>query len=139
MRTELNNPGIWVLEGAKYKKDVKKLEAKEEKEKEEAKKAPVVKRSIDVQYKEEKGIRVEILDETNKYYHVIAGSFGSVDNAVKLKDQLSAKGHDAKILLDKDRNLYRVAVFSTLDAAEGRRELVKFQDSIDPSLWLYKK
>jgi type IX secretion system PorP/SprF family membrane protein len=139
MRTELNNPGIWVLEGAKYQKDVKKLEAKEEKEKEEAKKAPVVKRSVDVQYKEEKGIRVEILDETNKYYHVIAGSFGSIDNAVTLRDKLNGQGHDAKILLDKDRNLYRVAVFSTLDAAEGRRELVKFQDSIDPSLWLYKK
>ena len=138
MRKDLDNPGIWVLEGAKYKKDVKKLEAKEEKE-EEAKKAPVVKRSVDVQYKDEKGIRVEILDETNKYYHVIAGSFGVLDNAVMLRDQLVAKGYNAKILLDKDRNLYRVAVFSTLDAAEGRRELVKFQNAIDPSLWLYKK
>ncbi|MFY0675416.1 MAG: PorP/SprF family type IX secretion system membrane protein [Bacteroidia bacterium] len=139
MRKELNNSGIWVLEGAKYKKDVKKMEAKEEKEEEEAKKAPVLKRAVDVQYKDEKGIRVEILDETNKYYHVIAGSFGVLDNAVSLRDQLVDKGHDAKILLDKDRNLYRVAVFSTLDAAEGRRELVKFQSSIDPGLWLYKK
>ncbi|MBI1183556.1 type IX secretion system membrane protein PorP/SprF, partial [bacterium] len=139
LRTDLNNPNIWVLEGHKYSEDVKKLEAKEAAEKEEAKQQPVIKRSVDVQYKEEKGIRLEVLDATNKYYHIVAGSFGSLDNAVKQRDSYKAKGFDAKILLDKDKNLYRVALFSSLDAAEARKELVKLQASADPSLWILKK
>ncbi|MGB0429286.1 MAG: PorP/SprF family type IX secretion system membrane protein [Bacteroidia bacterium] len=140
MRAQLNDPNIWVLEGNKYIKDVKKLEEKEVEETETAKKEPVIKRSVDVQYKEEQGLRLEILDNDNKYYHVIAGSFGVLDNAVSLRDDLINKGHpNAKVLLDKDRGLYRVAVFSTLDAAEGRSELRKLQNAIDPSLWLIKK
>lgn len=139
MRTALKNPSIWVLEGNKYKKDAVKLEKKEALEEEKAKQEPIIKRSVDVQYKEEKGVRIEILDAGNKFYHVIAGSFGVLDNAVKVKDDLNSKGYEAKILLDKERNLYRVALYSTLDAAEGRAELAKLQNAIDSSLWLLKK
>ena len=139
MRQELNNPGIWVLEGQKYKKDAVKLKAKEEQDKEEAIKQPVIKKTVEVQYKEEDGMKVEILDANNKFYHIIAGSFGVLENAVKLKNQYEAKGYKAKILLDKDRNLYRVGLHSSLDASEARTELTKLQGALGSSLWLLKK
>lgn len=138
-RTDLNNPGIWVLEGQKYEKDVQKLEKKETEEKQEAEKQPVIKRTVEVATKEESGTKLEILDENNKFYHIIAGSFGSLENAVKLRDQYSSQGYQAKILLDKDRNLYRVALFSSLEADAARQELFKLQEAIDPSLWLLRK
>lgn len=139
MRTELNNPGIWVLEGQKYQKDAVKLKEKEEQEKKEAVKQPVIKKTVEVQYKEENGIKVEILDATNKFYHVIAGSFGVLDNAVTLQKEYEAKGYTAKVLLDKDRNLYRVGLFSSLDATEARSELAKLQGALGSNLWLMKK
>lgn len=139
MRKELNNPGIWILEGQKYQKDAVKLKAKEEQEKKEAETQPVIKKTVEVQFKEEKGMKVEVLDANNKFYHVIAGSFGSIDNANKLKKEYDAKGYTAKILLDKDRNLYRVGLFSSLDASEARTELSKLQGALGSGLWLLKK
>ena len=138
-RTDLNNPSIWVLEGQKYEKDAQKLEQKEQAEEQEAKQQPVIKRTVEINTEEQNGVKLEVLDANNRFYHVIAGSFGSLDNAVKLMDTYKAQGYDAKILLDKDRGLYRVALFSSLDAAEARKELFKLQEAIDPSLWLLRK
>lgn len=138
-RKDLNNPGIWVLEGQKYQKDVEVLDQKEQDEKEEAEKQPVIKRTVEVATKEEAGTKLEILDENNRFYHIIAGSFGSLENAVKLRDEYNGKGYEAKILLDKDRNLYRVALYSSLEADAARRELAKLQAAISPTLWLLRK
>ena len=133
-RKELNNPGIWVLEQKSYAKNAQQLEANEQKIIKEAKKAPPV-----VETKTIEGEKVEVLDQNNKYYHIIVGSFGSMENAKKLKAQLEAKNQTVKILEDKDRNLYRVSIFSGLDADEARQKLLEAQENIAEGAWLYKK
>jgi type IX secretion system PorP/SprF family membrane protein len=139
MRAALNNPNIWVLEGKKYERDLKKMEKKEESEEKSAKEQPVIKKSVELTYKDEKGLRIEVLDENNKFYHVIAGTFGTIDNAIKLRDSYAAKGFSPKILFDKDKNMYRVALFSSLDATEARSKLAELQKSADPAVWLFKR
>lgn len=138
-RKDLNNPYIWMLENKSYNSNVKKLEKKEEKAEKEAKQQPVIKRTTTVKTEKVGSTDVEVLDNTNKFYHVIVGSFGSFSNATKLQADLKAKGYDSKILLDKDRNLYRVGLYSTLDAAEARERLKEYQAKVDPKIWLLKK
>lgn len=138
-RKDLNNPYIWMLENKSYKANVKKQEKKEEKAEQEAKQQPIIKRTTTVKTEKVGTTDVEILDNTNKFYHVIAGSFGSFTNATKLQANLKAKGYTSKILLDKDRNLYRVGLYSTLDAAEAREKLKGYQADVDPKIWLLKK
>ena len=70
---------------------------------------------------------------------VVVGSFGVKANAEGLQSQLKAAGHNAQIVFNSDRNLYRVvaATFATKgEAAQSRDQLIGQY----PGAWLlYKK
>lgn len=131
-RKKLGNPNIWVLENASYQENLKKLQQKEAEIKEKAK-------DSDVEYKEVEGDKVEVLNKDNKYYHLIGGSFGNINNAKALQNEFKSKGYDAQILYDEDRKLYRVGLFKSLDAGEARTKLKELQDSLNPAIWILKK
>lgn len=130
-RKDLNNPYIWLLENESYQENA----AEQAKKEAEESKEPATVKTETV-----KGEKVEVLDEDNNFYHIIAGSFSSIENAQKLRDELQAKGYkDAKILKDTDRGLYRVSAYSTLDASEARNKLKTYQSSLNPNIWMLKK
>ena len=72
-------------------------------------------------------------------FSVVVGSFGVKANAEGLQSQLKAAGHNAQIVFNSDRNLYRVvaATFATKgEAAQSRDQLIGQY----PGAWLlYKK
>lgn len=72
-------------------------------------------------------------------FSVVVGSFDVKANAEGLQSQLKAAGHNAQIVFNSDRNLYRVvaATFATKgEAAQSRDQLIGQY----PGAWLlYKK
>lgn len=76
-------------------------------------------------------------------YSVVVGSFGLKSNAEGLQSQLKAKGYDAQIVYNAQRNMYRVVsgTYSDKAAAVQSRDAIRgtsFNKNSDAWL-LYKK
>ena len=83
---------------------------------------------------------VQLISGTGlKNFSVIVGSFGLISNAEGLQQRLKAAGHDAQIVKNVDRNMFRVvaATFDNkLDAARSRDE---FRAQFPDAWLLYNK
>lgn len=79
----------------------------------------------------------EPIETNSKLYHVVGGSFGSIDNANAFVDQLKSKGYDA-VNLGKRGKLYTVSYggSSTKDEAKGLLEKVKEAEKDAGSCWI---
>ncbi len=80
-----------------------------------------------------------------KAYSVVCGSFGVKANAEGLKQYLDGQGHQAMVVFNADRNMYRVVVSSFDDraAAAAARDAFKAKypnrDDFQKSWLLYDK
>ena len=71
-------------------------------------------------------------------FHIVAGSFKSMQNAEKFSAELKIKGYNPKIIQSGD-TLYRIAIYTFSDENEALRELYKLRQNADiKSVWILK-
>ncbi|MBN2519579.1 MAG: SPOR domain-containing protein, partial [Bacteroidales bacterium] len=71
-------------------------------------------------------------------YYIIAGSFKSFVNARQFYDELRAKGYPSHIL-DKEGELYRVAIKKLSTKNEAEKELQQLKRTYSQSIWVLSK
>ncbi len=72
-------------------------------------------------------------------YHIIVGSFKDFSNARGMRNQLSEKGHDPKIL-EASNGYYRVAIYTTEDSGMATDKLSEIRNTEGfESAWIFKE
>ena len=74
------------------------------------------------------------IDETIKYYRLVAGSYGTESNAKKMLQKIKELGYlEAEIIKDYERNLSRVIVaeYNDMDLAQMIKEQIESTHGID--------
>ncbi|WP_299058775.1 SPOR domain-containing protein [uncultured Polaribacter sp.] len=84
-------------------------------------------------------IRLNVVKEISKPYHIVAGAFKFVQNAEKKVKQLQAKGYDAKIIGVNKWGLTQVSFSSYSDRNEATNNLYKIQKTVSKGAWLLIK
>ncbi|KGL62064.1 SPOR domain-containing protein [Polaribacter sp. Hel1_85] len=84
-------------------------------------------------------INLNVVKETSKPFHIVAGAFQFVENAEKKVKQLKAKGFDAKIIGVNKWGLTQVTFNSYADRNEATNNLYKIQDTVSKDAWLLIK
>ncbi|ARV07300.1 hypothetical protein BTO04_11645 [Polaribacter sp. SA4-10] len=84
-------------------------------------------------------IELNVVKETAKPYHIIAGAFQFPENAEKKINQLKRKGFDAKIIGVNKWGLTQVSFNSFADRDEATNNLYKIQDTLSKDAWLLIK
>lgn len=84
-------------------------------------------------------IKLNVVKEKEKYFHVVAGAFQFPENAKKKVAQLKKKGFDASILGVNKWGLTEVAFASYADRNDAINNLYKIQDTISEDAWLLVK
>lgn len=102
------------------KKDIVKEESKKEETKKE-----VVKKEV-------------VISNPSGNYFLIAGSFSELNNANKRLSELKNQGFEA-YLLEREANLYRIAVGSFDKESAAKTEMNKINSGGKLKTWLYKK
>lgn len=70
-------------------------------------------------------------------FHIIAGSFGSVENAQNLKNELKKQNYNAKVL-PKDGDWYRVSMAGFTDRAGAENKMKELNNAgIKYEIWLF--
>lgn len=81
---------------------------------------------------------VVIEDEGN--YEIIIVSFGKRSEAEKYVESMNAKGHNVRILENKNPgNLYKVSYRSFKDQTEAQQELNIVRETLSKDAWIYKR
>lgn len=75
--------------------------------------------------------------DTRKSFYVIAGSFRTINSALKYKEELLLKGFKSDIL-DPDNGRIRLTVYSSSDRSEAVNMLTDFRKVV-PDCWLLMK
>ena len=84
-------------------------------------------------------INLNVVKETSKPYHIIAGAFQFPENAQKKIKQLRKKGFDAKIIGVNNWGLTQVSFKSFEDRNEAINNLYRIQDTVSKDAWLLVK
>ena len=81
-------------------------------------------------------INLNVVKETPKPYHVIAGAFQMPENAEKKVQQLKRKGYNAKIIGVNKWGLTQVTYNSYSDRNTATNSLYKIQKTVSKDAWL---
>jgi hypothetical protein len=81
-------------------------------------------------------INLNVVKETSKPFHVVAGAFQIVENAEKKVKELRAKGYNAKIIGVNKWGLTQVTFNSFADRNDAINNLYKIQKTISKDAWL---
>lgn len=84
-------------------------------------------------------IELNVVKETSKNYHVVAGAFQFPENAKKKVNQLKKLGYNASILGVNKWGLTEVAYASYSDRNDATNNLYKIQDTVSKDAWLLIK
>lgn len=84
-------------------------------------------------------INLNVVKETAKPYHIVAGAFQFAENAEKKVKQLKAKGFNARIIGVNKWGLTQVVFNSYADRNKATNELYKIQDTVSKDAWLLIK
>ncbi|QNM85206.1 HU-CCDC81 and SPOR domain-containing protein [Polaribacter pectinis] len=84
-------------------------------------------------------IELNVVKETAKPYHIVAGAFQFPENAQKKVNQLKSKGFDAKVIGVNKWGLTQVTFNSYSDRNDAINNLYKIQDSVSKDAWLLVK
>jgi hypothetical protein len=84
-------------------------------------------------------IQLNVVKETEKPYHVVAGAFQFLENAEKKVTQLKAKGYDAKIIGKNKWGLTQVTFNSYADRNDATNHLYRIQKTVSKDAWLLIK
>ena len=84
-------------------------------------------------------IDLNVVKETKKNFHVVAGAFQFPENAKKKVNQLKRIGYNARILGVNKWGLTEVAYASFSDRNDATNHLYKIQDSVSKDAWLLIK
>lgn len=84
-------------------------------------------------------IELNVVKETSKNYHVVAGAFQFPENAKKKVNQLKKLGYNASILGVNKWGLTEVAYASFSDRNDATNHLYKIQDTVSKDAWLLIK
>ncbi len=84
-------------------------------------------------------IELNVVKETPKQFHIIAGAFQFPENATKKVNQLKAKGFDAKIIGVNKWGLTQVSFNSFSTRNEATNNLYRIQETISKDAWLLIK
>jgi cell division protein FtsN len=72
-------------------------------------------------------------------YYIVSGGFSSRANAYKLKDKLSKKGFDSKVIEPAaNTNIYKVTMGDFSNLEEAKVELDKYKTEYGKDLWIFK-
>lgn len=78
------------------------------------------------------------LENQEKKFYIVAGSFGVEDNAYKFAKSLKEKGFEASVF-DNTGNLYRVSYFETNTREEALAKLIEINKNPKASAWIMEK
>lgn len=84
-------------------------------------------------------IKLNVVKENTKSYHIIAGAFQFPENAQKKVNELIAKGFNAKVIGVNKWGLTQVTLNSFSDKNKAINNLYKIQKTIAKSAWLLVK
>lgn len=74
---------------------------------------------------------------TSRAYHIIVGSFESLDNARHLADELHASGWNAQVI-SSDQGMHRVSIISVYHKQEALQKLENIRQETNPGAWLLR-
>lgn len=84
-------------------------------------------------------INLNVTKKAAKNFHVIAGAFQEVENAVKKLAELQNQGYEAKIIGKNNFGLTQVSFSSYSTKEEARKELELIKETVNEDAWLLIK